>query len=136
MPLSRFDNRFAVRVRSNVADSFAQAFRRRKRTKNAAAINRQNAVFRSSPNRAFLVGKNSQKPIIDNAFRIALIKNCKTHAVKPRQPVKRRQPQITVRRLRHARNRILRQTVFRRPNVKPVFLRRNSGDNLEGNDER
>ena len=72
--------------------------------------------------------KNSRKPIIDNTFRIAVIKNCELYAVKSRQTVKWANPQITVRRLRYAGNRILWQSNTCRPNVKTVFFRQNVDD--------
>ena len=57
-------------------------------------------LSRASPNVAFAVGENSGKAIIDDAFGVALIEDGKPHAVKLRQPVKRAQPQIPIRRLR------------------------------------
>ncbi len=51
--------------------------------------------------------------------------NRKPHAVKPRQTVKSRQPQITVAGLNYSINRILRQPVVHRPRIKPILrLRR------------
>ena len=50
--------------------------------------------------------------------------NRKPHAVKPRQTVKSRQPQITVAGLNYSINRILRQPVVRRPRIETILRRR------------
>jgi hypothetical protein len=79
------------------------------------------AFFGSRPQISIRGFKQTDKTIIDYARRIAFIENRESRAVKPRQPVDGRQPQITVLGLNESINLILRQPIVRRPMVKPIL---------------
>jgi len=58
------------------------------------------ALIGAAPQRPVAVFVERREPIVSDRRRIALVEDRKAHAVKPRQPVKGRQPQITISGLR------------------------------------
>ncbi len=111
----------AASVRLNPNHAARNARVRAEMFKPPAVKTRRAAFFGSRPQISACRFKQTDKTIIDDARRIAFVKNRKSHTVKPRQPVNGRQPQITVAGLNYPVNRVLRQPVVRRPMINPIL---------------
>src|SRR6476660_5011208 len=86
----------AARRRFNGVNLPRSALIRAEMFKPPAAETRRAARFRSRPQITVSSFEQTDKTIIDDARRIAFVKNRKSRTIEPREPVNGRQPQVTV----------------------------------------
>jgi hypothetical protein len=79
------------------------------------------AGFKPDPQIAETILKYLKQPVSGHARRIVLVEDSEAHTIKARQPVKRRQPDITVARLQNAAHGVLREAIFGRPVIETVL---------------
>jgi len=77
-------------------------------------------LISANPQRPVAVFVERRDPIVSDRRRVALIEDRKAHAVKPRQTVKGRQPEIPISGLHDGAHSVLREPVVGRPVVNAI----------------
>src|SRR5262249_3599764 len=91
------------------------------RSENPISVCDQRAITGSGPQSPLFILIKRREIITSDSLGIAFVKDRKAHPIKPYKPIKSREPQITVLRLRYIADAVLRQPVIRVQRVEVVL---------------